>query len=118
MWFVACVTEVNLDTLQGSSSLISETDSVLVWVLPLLQNIMTRSKFVEKSLFGLCFYIHGLPLKEVKTRTQTDRNLQAGVDAEFMEGYFLLVCSLWLTHSDLLCNLTHNSLAPPSSITN
>jgi hypothetical protein len=34
-------------------------------------------------------------IKEVRIGTQ-DRNLEAGADAEAMEGCFLLACSLWL----------------------
>ena len=47
-----------------------------------------------KDLFGLKIMSHG-PLREAKAGTQ-NKNLEAGADAEVMEGCCLLACLSWL----------------------
>ena len=45
---------------------------------------------------------HCSSLKEVRTGTKWGRNLEAGVDAEAMEGCYLLACSSWLAQTAFL----------------
>jgi hypothetical protein len=70
---------------------------------------------------------HSPSLREARTGTQ-GRNLEAGADAEAMEGCCLLACSSWFSQSAFIQNpgpsaqgwphpqwagSTHNGLGPP-----
>ena len=63
---------------------------------------MANASYGGKGLFQLTFPGHISPLMEVKAGTQTEQGLQAGADAEAVEGCCLLPCSSWLAHPNVL----------------
>jgi hypothetical protein len=64
--------------------------------------VIKRHGYLWRSGFiWLPLLHHGSSLKEIKTESQ-GRNLEAGADAEAMEGCSLLVCSSWLAQTAFL----------------
>ena len=76
---------------------------VLVRVSIPAQTSWPRSKFGRKAFIQLKLPCCCSSLKEVRTGTQADQ--EAGVDAEVMEGCFLMDCFPWLAQSALLYKL-------------
>jgi hypothetical protein len=56
---------------------------------------VTKTGLGRREFIRLTRPYHGPLLEEVGTETQTRRNLEAGADAEAMEGCCLLACSSW-----------------------
>jgi len=87
---------------------------------------MTKSKLERKRFIWLTLPHCGLSLKEARTGTQTEQNLEAGADAETIEGaaYWLaprgLQSLLSYRPQDFQCRdgTTHNGLGPPPFVTN
>ena len=80
----------------------------------------------KKGLSGLYFHIAAHHQRKSGQELRLGRNLEAGADAEVIEGCCLLACSHGLLSllsyrtqdHQPIDGTTHNSLGPPSSITN
>jgi hypothetical protein len=57
---------------------------------------MTKSNLWRKGLVSFMLSFYSSLAKEVKSRLKQGRNLEMGEDAEAMEEFSLLDCSLWL----------------------
>jgi hypothetical protein len=60
---------------------------------------MTKATWGGKGLFGLCFGITVHCQRKSGQALKQARNLEAGADAEAIEGCCLLACSPWLAQS-------------------
>jgi hypothetical protein len=63
---------------------------------------MTKANLERKGLILFTLPQCSLSLKETRTGTQDSGNLEAGADAEAMEGCCLLACSSWFAQPAFL----------------
>jgi hypothetical protein len=61
-----------------------------------------RSQQGGKGLFGFCFHITVYHQRKSGQELTQGRNLEAGVNAEAMEGSYWLACSPWLAQPAFL----------------
>jgi hypothetical protein len=89
---------------------------VLVGICIPAQNILTKkSKLGGKGLFSLHFHIALHHQRKSGLELTQDRNLEAGADAEAMEGCYLLACFSWLAQLALIePRTTSPGMAPPT----
>jgi hypothetical protein len=77
-----------------------KSQSVLVRVSILEQNIMTRKQVGEERVYSA--YTSSLLLSPKEAMTGSQAGQKAGADAEAMEECSLLACFPWLAHPALL----------------
>ena len=76
---------------------------VLVKVTVAVINTMAKSNLEKKGFIRVTLLYRYSTLKEIRTGTQKDRNLEAGADAEAMKG-----AAYWLAPRGLLSQLSYS----------